>query len=169
MGTPSSSSKLPSEESGHSASGSTAAPLSPQFTGGLLKRFSIWGAATSPSMPATTPATPTVESKETPTEALPILPQLTGSLWGNWWASSPREPDKPKDGDRNKSKSSEWFVDGIRNGKTTDTRLVKHLISLRVHLSTAKVAWVEKFLEKDRGMDALSDLLESLVRRSGPR
>jgi diaphanous 1 len=165
MGTPSSSSKPSSEGSGHGATGSTATPLSPQFTGGLMKRFSIWGAATSPA----TPAAPTIESKETPIEALPILPQLTGSLFGNWWASSPREPDKPKDGDRNKPKSSEWFVNGIRNGNTTDTRLAKHLISLRVHLSTAKVAWVERFLDKDRGMDALSDLLESLVRRSGPR
>jgi diaphanous 1 len=168
MGAPSSS-KPPPEESGHGTTGWTATPLSPQSTGGLMKRFSLWGTATSPSMLPVTPATPTVESKETPTEAFPIFPQLTGSLWGNWWASSPREPDKPKDEDRNKSKSSEWFVNGIRNGKTTDTRLAKHLISLRVHLSTAKVTWVERFLEGDRGMDALSDLLESLVRRSGPR
>lgn len=145
------------------------APLSPQFTGGLMKRFSIWGAAASTSTPTVTPSTPIPDNKETPTEALPIIPQITGSLWGNWWTSSPREADKPKDGDRNKLKSTEWFVDGIRNGKTTDTRLAKHLISLRVHLSTAKVAWVEKFLEKERGMDALSDLLESLVMKNGKK
>ncbi|CAG8752435.1 4074_t:CDS:2, partial [Acaulospora colombiana] len=64
-----------------------ASPISPQITGGLMKRFSIWGSAA----PSPTTSTPTLvqESVEPVPEALPIVPQTTGSLWGNWWSSGP--------------------------------------------------------------------------------
>lgn len=143
-------------------------PISPQNTGGMFKRFSLWG-PTSPSV-TSSPATPTQPEppRESTAEALPLIPQITGSLWGNWWASSPRESDKANEaGD--KTSSAEWYVNGIKNGKSTDNRLVKHLISLRVHLSTAKVTWVEKFLNEEKGMDALANLLVSLIGKIGKR
>jgi len=147
-----------------------------------MKRFSItgiWGGATSSSseLPVLTPI-PDVPhsvlseiSTSSPApavpEALPIVPQITGSLWGNWWSSTPKELDKPKEAAT--PKTAAWYVDGIRNGKPTDSRLVKHLISLRVHLSTAKLAWIEKFLEVEKGMDALGALLAGLVGKGGKR
>jgi hypothetical protein len=169
LGTP------PSLQSSHQASSQSGAPIdwirapiSPQVTGsGLLKRFSIWGSTSaSPTVPNPVPES---ENKEVVQELLPIVPQITGSLWGNWWSGSPREIEKPKETDRSKPNSTEWYVDGIRNGKVTDTRLAKHLISLRVHLSTAKVAWVERFLGQEKGMDALATLLQSLVGKGGKR
>jgi diaphanous 1 len=157
---------LPSGD-GSSSPKHIASPISPQITGGLMKRFSIWGSGM--ATPTTASPTPTRETAEPGPEALPIVPQITGSLWGNWWSSGPREADKPKEVDRSKPQSTEWFVDGIRNGKPTDSRLAKHLISLRVHLSTAKVTWIEQFLEQEKGMDALSELLQSLVGKGGKR
>jgi diaphanous 1 len=148
--------------------------------GGIMKRFSIagiWGGAIpSPSQaPASTliPEAPYSIPPEISTsspapavpEALPIVPQITGSLWGNWWSSTPKELDQSKEAAT--SKTAAWYVDGIRNGKPTDSRLVKHLISLRVHLSTAKLAWIKKFLEVEKGMDALGTLLAGLVGKGG--
>ena len=146
--------------------------------GSMIKRFSIagiWGGAASPSSQAPTPPpipeSPHLPPPETPTpavpETLPIAPQITGSLWGNWWSSASKEPDKFKEAA--KPKTAAWYVDGIRNGKPTDSRLAKHLISLRVHLSTAKLAWIEMFLGVEHGMDALGALLAGLVGKGGKR
>ncbi len=149
--------------------------------GGIMKRFSIagiWGGATSPSSQVPAPApipealplppeTPSSSSAPAVPEALPIVPQITGSLWGNWWSSTPKEMDKSKEAAT--PKTAAWYVDGMRNGKPTDSRLVKHLISLRVHLSTAKLAWIVEFLEVEKGMDALGALLAGLVGKGGRR
>lgn len=169
MGTPSSSQSSDRISSpGVASIDGVRSPISPQVTGsGLLKRFSIWGSTS--ASPVVPNPIQEPESKEAGHELLPIVPQITGSLWGNWWSGSPRETEKPKETDRSKPNSTEWYVDGIRNGKVTDTRLAKHLISLRVHLSTAKVAWVERFLGQEKGMDALATLLQSLVGRGGKR
>lgn len=173
------------------ASASTLLPkIIPTLTGdqaspggaGIMKRFSIagiWGGATSPSSQVPAPTSipeafhtlppeilPSSPAAAVP-EALPIVPQITGSLWGNWWSSTPKELDKSKEAAT--PKTAAWYVDGIRNGKPTDSRLVKHLISLRVHLSTAKVAWIEGFLEVEKGMDALGALLAGLVGKGGRR
>ena len=148
---------------------------------GIMKRFSIagiWGGAPPLSsqapVPTPIPEPPHLPPPETPTsptpavpEALPIAPQITGSLWGNWWSSAPKDPEKSKEAA--KPKTATWYVDGIRNGKPTDSRLAKHLISLKVHLSTAKLAWIEKFLEVEKGMDALGALLAGLVGKGGKR
>lgn len=48
-------------------------------------------------------------------------------------------------------------------------KLVKHLISLRVHLSTAQLVWIEEFLRDEKGMDALGTLLAGLVGKGGKR
>lgn len=48
-------------------------------------------------------------------------------------------------------------------------KLVKHLISLRVHLSTADLAWIQEFVSEAKGVDSLGDLLASLVAKNGKR
>ena len=50
-----------------------------------------------------------------------------------------------------------------------DMKLVKHLISLRVHLSTASLTWIEEFVHERRGMEVLGMLLAGLVGKSGKR
>jgi len=95
----------------------------------------------------------------------PLQPQSTGGLWGLWWTSSGGGAGLSKE----TANSAKSYVNGIRGSKATDTKLVKHLISLRVHLSTAKLDWIEEFLTEGSGMDALGDLLGSLVGKGGKR
>lgn len=169
------------------SSGATHSPLTPQLTGNaLMKRFSIVGwRAASPTPSATsedgnhlnTDAN-TIESssKKPQTERSnsipPLQPQSTGSLWSSWWATSggekgPAAGDKGANNDTMRSPS--WYVSGIQTGKATDPKLAKHLISMRVHLSTATLLWIEEFLVEERGMDALGDLLTGLVGKGGKR
>ncbi|KAI0776213.1 FH2-domain-containing protein [Trametes elegans] len=160
--------------------------LVPQLTGdsGIMKRFSISGwSAVSPT-PTGPPDSPrssvdlgsrrrdSMVSIKSPTEKTPepasIQPQSTGGLWSSWWMSSGGDKangDKVKEAE----KTAGWYAAGIRNGRTTDTKLVKHLISLRVHLSTANLAWVEEFVSAESGMNILSNLLVQLVSKGGKR
>lgn len=173
----------------HAAQASTYSPasasgvlprLAPQLTGdaGILRRFSMagWGASTSTS-PSSSPRASTDFSTaqgtgDTPVDASPIQPQTTGGLWSSWWNSSGGEKGAgPSDKSQSKelSKTPDWYVDGIRRVKSSDIKLVKHLISLRVHLSTAELAWIEDFVVDAKGMDALGTLLSSLVAKDGKR
>lgn len=159
--------------------------LVPQLTGdALMRRFSVtgWGSG---SISASSPvAEETIVSGEFDSlvrtkslgsktqmekmvveeEAKPIQPQTTGGLWSSWWASSGGE----KSGDKIKEtgKTAKWYVDGL---KSTDMKLVKHLISLRVHLSTAKLIWIEEFVGNEKGLEALGGLLGGLVGKGGKR
>jgi hypothetical protein len=104
-------------------------------------------------------------------EIQPIQPQTTGGLWGSWWASSGGESAVPGEiaGTKEISKSANWYTDALQGRKLADSKLSKQLISLRVHLSTAKLAWIEEFIDKERGMDALGALLAGLVGKGGKR
>ena len=50
-----------------------------------------------------------------------------------------------------------------------DTKLVKHLISLRIHLSTANLAWINEFVEEETGLQVLGSVLARLVSKGGKR
>ncbi len=152
--------------------------LVPQLTGdsGIMRRFSIvgWGSGSSPghspraSADFDASAKPAEEVRaESPT---PIQPQSTGGLWSSWWSSSGGEKTFTADSSPQESlKTPKWYVDNMRVGKPSDMKLVKHLISLRVHLSTADLAWIESFVYESRGMDSLSALLAGLVGKGGKR
>lgn len=171
----------------HAAQASTYSPASapgiiPQLTGdtGILRRFSIagWVAGTSTS-PSNSPrssaqfGSPQVsaEASASPPETSPIQPQSTGGLWSSWWNSSggDKEVVSGNKTQEKEEKSPSWYVDGIRRGRTADMKLVKHLISLRVHLSTADLAWIQEFVSEAKGVDSLGDLLASLVAKNGKR
>ncbi|KAJ3004363.1 hypothetical protein NUW54_g4848 [Trametes sanguinea] len=161
--------------------------LVPQLTGdSIMKRFSIAGWSAGTSSPSSGPPdsprssvdlgsrrrdsmvsvkSPTEKAADTPA----LQPQSTGGLWSSWWMSS--GGDKGAGGDKSKEaeKTAAWYAAGIRNGRSTDTKLVKHLISLRVHLSTANLAWIEEFVTTESGMNVLSDLLARLVSKGGKR
>lgn len=144
-----------------------------------MKRFSIatWG-ANSPvsSEQAPTPSSPKPSllretTRERPDDIKLLQPQSTGSLWNSWWSSSGGEASSPTKSRHStkESTSAASYVQGLRSRKSTDVKLVKHLISLRVHLSTAKLSWVEQFLDEQKGMAALGALLAELVGKGGKR
>jgi hypothetical protein len=101
-------------------------------------------------------------------ELQPIQPQTTGSLWSSWWVSSGGEDAPTKKGAMKEThKSAGGYVEALRAGKSADPKLIKHLISLRVHLSTATLAWIEEFVVTEKGLDALGSLLAGLVGKGG--
>ncbi|KAH9077002.1 armadillo-type protein, partial [Lactarius deliciosus] len=166
---------------GPSSAGNLLPRIVPQLTGdsGLIKRLSIggWGATTAlpPSASGSNRKGDRTESNWTTVqqeakateEPQPLQPQTTGGLWSSWWASSGGEKAAGR-GQLKEGKSPKWYVNGIK-GKVLDTRLVKHLISLRVHLSTARVFWVGEFVGAEGGLGVLSAILASLVGRAGKR
>ncbi|TCD69208.1 hypothetical protein EIP91_008311, partial [Steccherinum ochraceum] len=166
------------------ASGSGITRLVPQLTGdsSIMKRFSIVGWGGSGSPPFGSPRSSTdfdsirrdSFSKGNPSpvaDAQPLQPQGTGGLWSSWWASSGGEKGtaNSKSSDKEIEKTPQWYVDGIKNSRSMDMKLVKHLISLRVHLSTATLTWVELFVSECQGFDGLGNLLGGLVAKGGKR
>lgn len=150
-------------------------PLVPQLTGGFMRRFSIsgWGAAVSDHSGEFHTSNGNSNEGNTVAERVaepigPLQSQGTGGLWSGWWSLSGGAVGD-KDPNQDTPQTARWYVDGIRSGKTTDTKLVKHLISLRVHLSTAKLIWIEEFSVEEHGMDALATLLAGLVGKGGKR
>jgi hypothetical protein len=102
-------------------------------------------------------------------EPQPLQPQTTGGLWSSWWVSSGGVKNATAQSMNTKEANTpKWYVDRIK-GKNLDTKLVKTLISLRVHLSTARVFWVKEFLGTEAGLDVLSVILAGLVGRAGKR
>lgn len=172
----------------HAAQASTFSPgsgsgiipkLVPQLTGdtGFMKRFSIagWAASSSPPESRRSSADIAVKRHDTggqakiigdqiPETPMPIVPQSTGGLWSSWWASS--GGDKVQ---KETEKTPRWYADVIRSDKPADIKLVKHLISLRIHISTANLAWVEEFVGECQGIDVLGKLLGTLVAKGGKR
>lgn len=167
---------------GPSSPGTILPRLVPQLTGNsLMNRLSVWGSSSS-----SIPPTPTRESEQPissdaaatdhePATAVggksvdrpdadppPLQPQTTGGLWSSWWTSS-------GGADRAEKQTPKWYADGLRGGRSVDMKLVKHLISLRVHLSTASLTWIEEFVQERKGIDVLGTLLAGLVGKSGKR
>lgn len=167
------------------SAGSALLPrLVPQLTGGggLMNRFSIpgWGAGNAaPSLVSTDTSRSSGESdtghkgeielQKIAEEIQPLQPQSTGGLWSSWWASSGGDKGREKGLQKETSLTPRSYADGIRGSKTTDIKLIKHLISLRVHLSTAKLAWIEEFVKMEKGLDVLGVLLSVLVGKGGKR
>ncbi|OJA15980.1 hypothetical protein AZE42_09795, partial [Rhizopogon vesiculosus] len=163
------------------SSGGTLLPrLVPQLTGdlGILKRFSMatWG-ANSAAPPVMSPGsnrssaefdlgsgTCRAQAEKVAEMMDPLQAQTTGSMFSGWWTSSGGERNTESESPT----SARRYVDGLRRTKTTDSKLVKHLISLRVHLSTAKLPWIEGFIAED-GMNVLSGTLAALVGKGGKR
>ena len=168
---------------GPSSSSALLPSLVPQLTGdsGLMRRFSLAGWGTGGTAPPTISSEPDRSSGEFVSNATgkgraqveelqPIQPQTTGSLWGSWWVSSGGEnAPGQKTGMNETYKSARGYVEALRAGKSVDAKLTKHLISLRVHLSTAKLAWIEEFVVMEKGLDALGTLLAGLVGKGGKR
>jgi hypothetical protein len=159
--------------------------LVPQLTGdaGIMRRlsFSSWGSSTtaSPVMSSENNRTsgefshglmvsPQGKSKAQMTRVVedvqPIQPQSTGSLWSSLWISS--GGNKPAIDEK---ETAQYYITPLRSSKASDQKLVRHLISLRVHLSTAKFGFVEDFVIKEKGLEVLAALLAGLVGKGGKK
>jgi len=164
---------------GTSSGGALIPRLVPQLTGdsGILKRFSMatWGASgaapsvTSPDLNQSSGEFDLGSGNsraqvEKVAEVIPPLQyQTTGTMFSRWWASSGEE----KNTETECAMSVKRSVDGLR-GMKADSKLVKYLITLRVHLSTAKLPWIEGFIKED-GMNALGNILALLVGKGSKR
>ncbi|KAI0028371.1 hypothetical protein K488DRAFT_89818, partial [Vararia minispora EC-137] len=167
---------------GPSARATVLPRLVPQLTGGdLMKRLSTWGASP-PADKAEFAARRRMSGQQheqpvaPPETEPPLQAQTTGSRWAGWWYSSGGSGPSSSSsstastigraaGKDAAAKTPASYVAQIRSARPVDARLVKHLISLRVHLSTASVPWLRDFIDDARGLSALGDLLASLVRR----
>ena len=144
--------------------------------GGVLsiKRFSIAGwSSNTEDTPKT--ASPTLSDSESFSSGLsspvifnsppipsPLLQTATG--WTSWFsagspaklsASSISLANKPKD-------TPAWYIQQISSKRIMQKDLVKHLIALRVRLSTQQLPWIEEFLNRD-GVEVLEELLKIVV------
>ena len=146
--------------------------LIPQFSGdsSIFRRFSVfstWGSASTPIPRLTGDGkrfSGEFESGSSPDLYAPAQPQTTGGVFSSLWAILGGEPMTGTD----KDVSARAYIDNLRKARTLDAKFVNYLISLRVHLSTAQLEWIESFLAED-GMAAITDLLTSLIGKPGKR
>lgn len=141
-------------------------PVVPNSTGdsGIMRRFSFWGTSDTLKTELVPQDVPSDRSTSpVKLNAGTSIPQSAGSIWSGWWASSGLISNGKAAGLARDHTSALSYVHGIKEARPNDPRLVKHLISLRVHLSTAMVAWVEDFIFNEHGLDAFAALLSKIV------
>jgi diaphanous 1 len=154
--------------------------LVPQLTGdaGLMRRFSMtgWGSPQADQAefvdagPSDAAKGSEVPPTEPTSEEQPLQPQNTGGLWTSWWASSGGDKGATDKGHKLQTANpARTYIVAIQSSRIPDMKLVKNLISLRVHLSTAKVSFIEDFVIHEKGLQALGQLLTLMVGKSGKR
>lgn len=86
----------------------------------------------------------------------------TASLWSSWWgggsviAGGSGNPGQDSGDEKN---AAMGHVTQLKDGKLSRKDLYKHLLSLRVTLSSAKLSWIDSFLHCD-GLGALELLMQ---------
>lgn len=171
------------------SSGSALLPrLIPQLTGdsGLMRRLSSvgWGTgnSTGPVMasdssntaeinsPINTPGKVQAQVSKIAEDMPPIQPQSTGGIWSSLWALSGGDRTSHlENGTKEAAKTAQWYTDNLKQTRSMDMKLVKHLITLRVHLSTAKLAFIVDFVRHEQGLEVLSGFMSKLVGKGGKR
>ncbi|KIK67748.1 hypothetical protein GYMLUDRAFT_68769 [Collybiopsis luxurians FD-317 M1] len=145
---------------GPSSGGGIMTALVPQLTGGDRKRFSIWNISSSGEQvdqPLKSP--PSSQTEFTEAEIQPLVSQTTGSIWNALWV---RSGGDQKDEELSKTKSARWYVDQLKSGRLRGDGLKKHLLELRVQLSTGNLVWMKEFVS-EKGADQLDVLLVGFV------
>ncbi|KAK6904947.1 hypothetical protein I203_105766 [Kwoniella mangroviensis CBS 8507] len=85
-------------------------------------------------------------------EIRPMEKQVTGGLWSWWTGANKAEEGTPA-----------GYVETLKHSRENPQLLLKHLLSLRVTLSTVKLSWINEFILID-GLTAISSLLEKVAR-----
>ncbi|GAA5950997.1 hypothetical protein JCM3765_004650 [Sporobolomyces pararoseus] len=166
-------------------------PLRPTKTGpaddGILsnvKRFSLatvgWGAVTSdepspalPIRPMTTFGSSSIHSELStathsrsdvnPSTTIQTQPTGSSSSWSSWWSTASNATGTGQGGAERAKDTPQFYVDQLSSTKISQRSLVKHLIALRVRLSTAKLSWAQDFLGPGQGLEALEALLGKIA------
>lgn len=134
-------------------------------------------APTSPALPAA-PQPP--QHVSAPSSTATETPQS----WTSWWSAASNPTGVAQVSEQAKD-TPQFYVDQLRsvcvwaleysllrwltlahaptNSKISQRSLVKHLIALRVRLSTAKLSWTQEFLGPVGGLDALEGLLGKIT------
>ncbi|KAK4684327.1 hypothetical protein P7C73_g5857, partial [Tremellales sp. Uapishka_1] len=147
------------------------ARLLPQLTGGSsssskeregvgwTKRFSIaslgsWSdVGDGSSAGGQTPRAESSASDKGLGESKSLERQVTGGLWG-WWAGTAKYEEG----------SAGSFIEALNDSKRSPSSLIKHLLSLRVTLSTAKLSFIDDFLQLP-GLESLQTIMARLSRQ----
>ncbi|BGP28584.1 hypothetical protein JCM10296v2_000320 [Rhodotorula toruloides] len=156
-------------------------PIRPSKTGpagepGLLenfKRFSLasvgWGGLASPPLNVMGPqpkplSSPVRKSPSQPSPDIQTQPTGSSSSWTSWWSASSNATGTGQPSGHVAKDSPQFYADQLRSTKITSRSLAKHLIALRVRLSTAKLAWAADFVDDAGGLDALESVLSRAMR-----
>ncbi|PWZ03137.1 hypothetical protein BCV70DRAFT_12160 [Testicularia cyperi] len=86
---------------------------------------------------------------------------IASSLWNSWWGAAGSTggvngASSSSAADRSGAVS---YVAKLQDGKISRKDLVKHLLSLRVALSSAKLAWIDEFLDAE-GLQAIERIMQ---------
>ncbi len=87
---------------------------------------------------------------------------VTASLFSSWWgggsmiAGAGGQHDSDDGDERN---AAMGHITKLKDGKLSRKDLFKHLLSLRVTLSSAKLSWIDSFLHCD-GLGALEHIMQ---------
>lgn len=132
----------------------------------LISWTSAAHADSSPGSPTIDEGLPTTSRTSSPNLVpAPLLQTATG--WTSWFtAGSPAKRtdanDKAVPTSSIAKDTAAWYITQIKGKKSVNRDLVKHLIALRVRLSTESLSWIEEFLQKD-GIGCLQELLKDLT------
>ncbi|WVW81462.1 hypothetical protein I302_103456 [Kwoniella bestiolae CBS 10118] len=168
-------SRLLPQLTGPPASGTGSTPTTPnRGKEGGWKRFAlaglgVWNSEAAPQIDAhldlltpggeeevTTPrAEPSAAEKALGEvgDLRPLEKQTTGGLWAWWTGSSRAENGSPA-----------GYIESLRYSRKTPQSLLKHLLSLRVTLSTVKLSWINEFIMLD-GLTIMSNILEKVAKQ----
>lgn len=136
----------------------TGGSTSPEPSGALAgwKRMSLASLGwSSPSETVDDETASIPASPRSTCSAFATAPAPTASSWTSWLlggSSTARTSDD----------SPTFFVAQLEASRSDAKTLTRHLISLRVRLSTSKIAWSANFLENACGLDVLERLLGSV-------
>ncbi|GAA6035972.1 hypothetical protein JCM8097_005193 [Rhodosporidiobolus ruineniae] len=125
---------------------------------------SIYGGAPpgSPSVASPSPTRPTSPHLQT-------QPTGSSSTWTSWWSAASNLTGAGQGGTEQAKDSPQFYVDQLRSTKISQRSLAKHLIALRVRLSTAKLSWTQDFLGSADGLGALEALLGRIVQKASEK
>ncbi|KAJ9477578.1 BNI1-related protein 1 [Pseudozyma hubeiensis] len=85
---------------------------------------------------------------------------VAASLWSNWWVGGSMIAGAGNGADTSDEKNAAMaHVNKLKESKLSRKDLFKHLLSLRVTLSSAKLSWIDSFLYCD-GLGALEVIMQ---------
>ncbi|KAG0339661.1 hypothetical protein BG004_006718 [Podila humilis] len=139
----------------------------PPLPGKLHSRYSSWsslaGSYDGAIEESVAPKSPRLNASDRPMS--PSLTNAGSSLWSSWFGNTPL-PDTASIDDPAED-TPQFYIEQLLSRTTNQKTLVKHLLSLRIALATAKLSWIKQFLD-GKGFRALENVLDrTAVKKRG--